>query len=1270
MSSSSRRLRVQRRTVGSILVLTVLAIGSIVGVARASQPVQIGFRDDTVIGGGVNRPNAHKNQSKLWFTDGQWFGGLFKSGSTSAGNDAFRIHRYDVATNDWVTGTTTGAGLPPVDDRNASHGDYLWVESTQTLWVASSTPPDFGPPTTDAIRVYRFDYDAGSNGYTAHGVASIPGTASTADNADGGNGGAVTVSIARGSDGRLYAVWGRGGQVRYSVSTDGATWSAAAQLPAQAGNSINASLIAMTADVASVFSYGDHIGVLWSDHDNNPAPSANSNGFYFTSLAAGADPTVPANWTSAERLPALAGANDGERADNHINVKVAADGTVYAIGKTGKDSADCATNQNLPLITLFKRDTGGTWTVHLVSTVGDCNTRPQLVLSDQLDVVYAVMSSPNGGGTMYLKSAPMNGPEALQFRTANTTLQPGTPIIKSATELLIDDATTTRQSVTGTSGILVLANNVLRNAAPAQTPRYLWNRLSIGGAPDSTDPTGTVTIDGGAASTSDPGRIVSLAVPATDTGSGVSQVRIANTNAVGGNGVLNGAGATTYAYATPKAWALPAGDGTKTVYVQWRDGAGNWSAVASDTIVYDSAPTTGAVSINSAAQYTTSTSVSVGVTATDSAGVSLVRLANSASVDASGILNGVGATTYAYGTPKPWTLPTGDGPKTVYVQWKDGNGIWSPVKSDAIILDRTKPTGTATINGGAAGTTTTAVTVAVPATDGGSGVSHVRIANSSSVDGNGVLNGANATTFAYATPKAWSLPSGDAVKAVYVQWRDAAGNWSTVANDLIRLDTTAPNGTVSINGGAASTPIGSVSVGVAASDASGVAQVRLSNTSTTSGGVLTGGTTFAYASSVSWTLTSGNGSKTVYVQWKDALGHWSTVKSDSIVLSSPDTTLVPVTPVRLLDTRANNPAGIGQFFHATPRSFQITGRGGIPADAVAITGNLTITGQTAAGYVSLGPTMNSAPSTSTINFPKSDTRANGVVVPLSPTGSLAAVYMSGAGQRTHLVLDVTGYFVATTTGARYTPLAPARFLDTRIPRPGDAAMLRDATPYGFRVGGRSISGVTVPSDAVAVTGNLTVTGQTRGGYLALTPNPQAAPTTSTLNFPVGDTRANNVTVRLGSGGFLYVTYRGSGRAHAIFDVTGYFRAGSSGLTYVPLAPARIVDTRTDLGITDALRTNSPKTAAIRARGGVALDAQAFTGNVTVVSPTEAGYLSTTPTPVANPTTSTINFPRKEVRANGVAGKIDPATGRSAFVYKAGPGSATTNLVVDVTGYFH
>jgi PKD repeat protein len=120
-------------------------------------------------------------------------------------------------------------------------------------------------------------------------------------------------------------------------------------------------------------------------------------------------------------------------------------------------------------------------------------------------------------------------------------------------------------------------------------------------------------------------------------------------------------------------------------------------------------------------------------------------------------------------------------------------------------------------------------------------------------------------------------------------------------------------------------------------------------------------------------------------------------------------TYVPLNPARVLDTRFGTGLS-GPFSGGVPRSFAVAGQGGVPTDAIAVTGNLTVTGQTAAGYLYLGPDPVATPSSSTLNFPAGDTRANGVTVALGPDGSLSVTYGASASARTHVVFDVTGYF--------------------------------------------------------------------------------------------------------------------------------------------------------------------------------------------------------------------------------------------------------------------
>jgi hypothetical protein len=246
-----------------------------------------------------------------------------------------------------------------------------------------------------------------------------------------------------------------------------------------------------------------------------------------------------------------------------------------------------------------------------------------------------------------------------------------------------------------------------------------------------------------------------------------------------------------------------------------------------------------------------------------------------------------------------------------------------------------------------------------------------------------------------------------------------------------------------------------------------------------------------------------------------------------------------LTPARVVDTR---PTSANRLRRDVPRTFQITGAGGVPPGAVAAIGNLTVTQQTASGFVSLTPTPVANPATSSLNFPVRDNRANGVTIPLSATGTFSAVYKSTvAGARTHLIFDVTGYYLDEPDGLSYFPLNPGRRMDTR------ETVLTGLTGRFQAKSSRTLDTAAhlgIPPDAAAVTGNLTVTQPTRAGYLALTPDPAIDPPTSTLNFPLGDTRANGITQTINGSGDMSIWFGAAlndGRVHAILDVTGYFR---------------------------------------------------------------------------------------------------------------------------------
>jgi hypothetical protein len=83
----------------------------------------------------------------------------------------------------------------------------------------------------------------------------------------------------------------------------------------------------------------------------------------------------------------------------------------------------------------------------------------------------------------------------------------------------------------------------------------------------------------------------------------------------------------------------------------------------------------------------------------------------------------------------------------------------------------------------------------------------------------------------------------------------------------------------------------------------------------------------------------------------------------------------------------------------------VTGRGGVSANAETVVLNITSTGPTADGFVSVYPCGIAPPNASNLNFAIGSDVANTVIV---KPGMAGKVCISNSGQ-THLVVDVNGY---------------------------------------------------------------------------------------------------------------------------------------------------------------------------------------------------------------------------------------------------------------------
>ena len=112
----------------------------------------------------------------------------------------------------------------------------------------------------------------------------------------------------------------------------------------------------------------------------------------------------------------------------------------------------------------------------------------------------------------------------------------------------------------------------------------------------------------------------------------------------------------------------------------------------------------------------------------------------------------------------------------------DKAGNQESVKTEAYVIDKSPPTGSITINSGAATTNTVSVTLTLLCTDSESGCSQMQFSND---------NTNWSASEAYATTKVWNLTTGDGTKTVYAKFKDGIGNWSNGYSNTILLNTGA-----------------------------------------------------------------------------------------------------------------------------------------------------------------------------------------------------------------------------------------------------------------------------------------------------------------------------------------------------------------------------------------------------------------------------------------------------------------------------------------------
>ena len=316
------------------------------------------------------------------------------------------------------------------------------------------------------------------------------------------------------------------------------------------------------------------------------------------------------------------------------------------------------------------------------------------------------------------------------------------------------------------------------------------------------------------------------------------------------------------------------------------------------------------------------------------------------------------------------------------------------------------------------------------------------------------------------------------------------------------------------------------------------------------------------------------------------------------VASGPASDYLPLAPQRVLDTR--DTAG-ARLVAGQVRTVDLGAW--VPVGTTAVAVNLTSAGPAGAGFLTGYACGPQRPFVSSVNYPAGVDRGSLAVLPVSAERTLC-VFASAA---TDLIVDVQGAFVP--VGTRFTPVVPARLLDTRD------------------TGRATVVTVAVPTGAAAVALNLTVT----------------------------ETVAGAAFVPVGAGGAVCIFTNVP--ADVVVDLTGTFSA-TGALRFTPAVPVRTYDTRDGTGGWTPVH-GAGQTVDVRVAPP---EAAAVTGTLTIVGPARDGFLTAHGCAQAPPT-SNVNAAANTVMANSVT--VGTAAGGRLCIAAL----AVTNVVFDTTGWW-
>jgi hypothetical protein len=375
-------------------------------------------------GSEIGRPTGTAAQSKVWFADGSWWGGLYVA---SAGE--WRIHWFEWSTQRWRdTGTL-------LDERGAARIDVLY-DGTSVVVVGGGHQED---DIRDSVRVSRFRYDDGPRQWAleaGYPVTVVPN-------------GVTDPAVVRDTTGALWLSYVAGGNPFVVRSTGGdRRWGNPVVLPAAAAG---------RTEQAAVAAYGTAVGVMWTEQEEDAVH-----------VATHVDGAPPGDWEAGRVDVPGRGRSGNAIVLRGVPAAREEPATLLAAVQTLPEPGQ-PRNQLGPGLVLLEGGAQSGWRSSRVTAIQDGPGAPALAVDAGNRRVHVVTVSRSSPGAMFLKSAKLDD---LVFPAG-----PGTQLAagRSPTGSRLQDPSSSKQPLDAASGLLVLA-------ADEGRAEYLMGASALGGA--------------------------------------------------------------------------------------------------------------------------------------------------------------------------------------------------------------------------------------------------------------------------------------------------------------------------------------------------------------------------------------------------------------------------------------------------------------------------------------------------------------------------------------------------------------------------------------------------------------------------------------------------------------------------------------------------------------------------------------------------------------------------------------------------------------------